>query len=312
MNLSSFIVTFFLFALQQQEVNGSFVVTQKEKQCLESTGELFKDNNELIAARHNYATSMDTEMTSQLTMTAKYPDDKLKEYEKLCYANNGILHVIKIDFFDCKLGNVQKDVELTLKNFANCLADTEECAEFNQENLLEEAWEDLGLHCEVEDAPTNPATPRDNDDKPDHADPKDLPYNVDDDLAREEEKAAAGGADEMDKKEKAAEYTPKEEAGKKQKKKRSAGRKFFRFVTFVGIVGAIGYVVYDRRYGRFGGGRYPRLPFGGVATGSRFQTGMGGGGDSGFVSNYNLLSAEEELNFGAGDHELQLSSNLVS
>jgi hypothetical protein len=310
MNLSSFIVaTFFLFRTASA-VDGSFVVTPEEKRCLESTGELFKNNDKLIAARHNYATSMNTEMTSQLTMTAKYPDDKLKEYEKICYENNGILHVIKIDFFDCKLGNnLQNDVELTLKNFANCLADTEECAEFDQENLLEEAWEDLGLHCEVEDAPTNPATPTDNE-KPDNTDPGDLPYNVDDDLAREEEKAAAGGADEMEKKEKAAEYTPKEQASK-QEKKRSAGSRFFRFVTFVGIVGAIGYVVYDRRrYGRFGG-RYPQLPFGGVATGSRFQRGMGGG-DSGFVSNYNLLSGEDELNFGAGDHELQLSSNLVS
>jgi hypothetical protein len=270
-------------------------LTPTEKLCLEQTGVLFKDNNELIAARHNYATSMETEMTTRTTMTAKYPENKLREYEKVCSSNGGALLTIKIDFFDCRLGNIKTDVELTLKNFANCLANTDECLKFDQENLLEEAWEELGLHCEEEDGPGG--VPYD----PSRTENDDKPVVLDDDLARKEEKATAGGADDMDRTEKASEYVPKEELGKKKKK---SGMSFFSFILMVGFIGAVGYVVYVRKV------RSRRLPWGGVTT-SRFQS-LGGGGGNGFVSDYHMVLGEEEFNFGVGDHELQLSSTLTT
>ena len=269
--------------------HAKIALTPTEEECLRQTGTLFEGNNELIAARHNYATAMQTEMTSSLTMTAKYPEDKLREYDALCSVNGGFLHTIKIDFFDCKLGNMQQDVELTLKNFANCLADTEACLNFDQENLLEEAWEDLGLHCELEEGPGDqPLNPNNGDD--------DAPIVMDDDLAHKEEKAAAEGADDMDKAEKASEYVPKEEQGKR-KKKGGAG-KFFRNVLLLGIIGTAGYIVYDRKFNS------RRLPWGGVTT-SRFQQ-RGGEGPTGFVSNYQMLSGDDEINFASGEHELQL------
>jgi hypothetical protein len=277
-------------------VNAKINLTPAEQRCLEDTGKLFEGNDALIAARHDYATSMDTEMTSQLTMTAKYPEEQLRNYEKLCRSNGGTLHTIKIDFFDCKLGNFDQDVELTLKNFANCLASVEECEYFDQENLLEEAWEELGLHCELEDEGPGdvPYDPRARDD--------DQPIIMDDDLAHQEEKAAAEGADDMDRAEKNSEYIPKEMQGK-NKKKKSGGSRFFTFILTVGIVGGVGYVIYDRKFNS------RRLPWGGVST-SRFQS-RGGGLQNGFVSDYHMLSGEEEMNFGmgGGNHELQLSSN---
>mmetsp|Transcript_3901 Transcript_3901/g.6911 ORF Transcript_3901/g.6911 Transcript_3901/m.6911 type:complete len:336 (+) Transcript_3901:45-1052(+) len=308
---SSFQTTVLLFlttlilSLSWSPASAAIVVTQQERNCLKQTGELFENNNELIAARHNYAVSMQTQMTSSMTMTAVYPDDKLKDYENMCTSNKGKLHVIKIDFFDCKLGNVQKDVELTLKNFANCLADTDDCAAFDQENLLEEAWEEMGLHCETEEAPSSSSSSSSssstNTNEDNNNNNNDNRPPMDDDLAREEEKAAAGGTEELDKTEKGAEYIPKEQAGKKKK---SGGSRFFSFLVVVGMIGAAAYVVQNRRLN----GR--RLPWGGITT-SRFQG--HGGGNTGFVSHYNLLSsADEELNFGAGDHELQLSSTLTA
>ncbi|KAL3906249.1 MAG: hypothetical protein SGILL_009346, partial [Bacillariaceae sp.] len=275
---------------------GKIDLTATEEQCLRQTGELFENNNELIAARHNYATAMQTEMTSSLTMTASYPQDKLDSYYNVCSVNRGKVHSIKIDFFDCKLGNMQKDVELTLKNFANCLADTTECVGFDQEKLLEEAWDELGLHCELEegpggDVPVVPYTPGSDD-----------AVLLDDDLAHKEEKAAAEGADDVDRTEKASEYIPKEEEGKAKKKKGGAG-KFFTNLLILGIIGAAGYVVWDRKYNS------RRLPWGGVST-ARFQGPVGG--PSGFVSDYHMISGEDTVNFAAGEHELQLSNNLTA
>jgi hypothetical protein len=285
-NLMAMLMTLLLLsALTEAKIS----LTPTEEECLKQTGNLFAGNNELIAARHNYATSMKTEMTSSLTMTAKYPDDKLREYDAVCGVNGGFLHTIKIDFFDCKLGNMQKDVELTLKNFANCLADSEECMNFDQENLLEEAWEDLGLHCELEEGPGGqPLDPLARDD--------DAAIVVDDDLAHKEEKAASEGADDVDRTEKASEYISKEEQGKRKKKKGGAG-KFFRNVLLLGIVGTAGYMIYDRKFNS------RRLPWGGVTT-SRFQ--QRGEGPTGFVSNYHMLSGDDEINFATGEHELQL------
>jgi hypothetical protein len=254
---------------------------------LEETGKLFEKNEKLIAARHNFATSMEMDMTSMSTMTAKYPDDMLAEYDEACTSDGGTMHMIKIDFFDCTLKKMKREVELTLKNFANCLATVNECASFDQENLLEEAWEEMGLHCELEDAPTQGK--KDDDGK--------AAQVVDDDLAKEEEKDAAGGADEVDKAEKAAEYKPKEEQGKKKKKRGS----HFSFFFFLCLVGGAAYYIYDRRR------RGQRLPWGGVTT-SRFQS---QGPPMMFQTNYNLLSAEEEFNFDSGN-QLQLSSNLVA
>lgn len=274
-------------------VNAKINLTPTEQFCLEKTGTLFEGNNELIASRHNYATSMQTEMTSQLTMTAKYPEDQIRDYERVCRSSGGVLHTIKIDFFDCKLAKINQEVELTLKNFANCFADVEECAYFDQENLLEEAWDALGLHCELEDVPGGTLDPRGRDD--------DEPILMDDDLAHQESKAAAEGADDLDRAEKNSEYVPKEDAAQ-GKKKKSGGRRFFNFLL-VCIVGGVGYVIYDKKF------HSRHLPWGGVTT-SRFQQ-HGGGAQTGFVSNYHMLSGEEEtMNFGmgGGEHELQLSS----
>merc|ERR1712086_696155 len=87
------------------------------------------------------------DMTSSQKMYAKYPEDQVKSYDDICTKSGGKLHIIKIDFFDCLLLGTTEDVELTLKNFANCMADVEECEGFGQEHLLQEAWRELGLNC---------------------------------------------------------------------------------------------------------------------------------------------------------------------
>jgi hypothetical protein len=276
--------------------SADIALTAAEEKCLEATGKLFDKNERLIAARHNFATAMQMDMTTTSTMTARYPDASLADYDAACTQEGGTIHAIKIDFFDCTLKKMKRSVELTLKNFANCLAATDECASFDQENLLEEAWEEMGLHCELEAGPTSG-----NADGGDDGTKKDEggdPIVMDDDLARQEKKDAARGADELDKAEKAAEYSPKEEEGKKKKRK---GGSRFSFFLFACLVGGAGYYVYHRR--RSG----QRLPWGGVTT-SRFQS---QGPPMMFQTNYNLLSGEEELNFDVRN-ELQLSSNLMA
>lgn len=269
------------------------VLTKTEQKCLELTGKLFEGNEKLIAARHNFATAMKMDMTSVNTMSARYSDQDLAAYTSACTDEGGTIHSIKIDFFDCTLKTTKTEVELTLKNFANCLATADECDSFDQENLLEEAWEDLGLHCVLEGTPTNPTVLND-DEIPDG---KKKPVVVDDVVAKEEEREAAKGADDVDKAEKAAQYISPEEQGKNKKK---GGRRFSLFL-FVCLVGAVGYYIYVRRR------REQRLPWGGVTT-SRFQS---QGPPMMFHTNYNLVSGEEEFNFDAGN-ELQLSSNLMA
>jgi len=233
-------------------------------------------------------------MTSQQKMSASYPQDKLTEYGAYCTKYGGKLHTIKIDFFDCTLRGSSEDIEVTLKNFANCMADVEECEGFGQEHLLQEAWNELGLVCELEEEETKK-------DPPNKKYIDDDEYYADDDLAKKEKEAAAEGADEVDKEEKNSEYVPKEELDKngnpKNKKKSKSSSHFMKFVLFVSVCGA-GYFVFDRRRR----GLPIQLPFlgGGGGYTSRFQ---GGQPQTGFVSNYNLLSGEE--------NELQLSSNLA-
>lgn len=280
-----FLVTL-LSQAQRHSVHGSIVITIKEEQCLEKTGLLFEGADEdLLIARQEFTEAIDMKMTSDDKMLASYADEILKNYEAYCSKYRGKMHTIKIDFFDCILRGSPKDIELTLKNFGNCMADVEECEGFGQEHLLQEAWGELGLNCILEDKETK-KNPSNKDD------------NIDDDIAKKEKEAAAGGTDDVDKKEKEAEYVPKD--GKKKKKK-SGG--FMKFVLFTSVCG-MGYFVFDRK--RRGlpielpEGMSSRIPFGRGASVSRFDRRP----QPGFVSDYNLLSATE-------DNSLQLSSNLA-
>lgn len=286
--------------LQLHTVHGAIIITLEEEKCLEKTGKMFDsaDAEDLLKARNDFSTSMEMDTTSKQKMYAKYPEEQVKNYDAYCTKYGGKLHTIKLDFFDCIMRGAKTDIELTLKNFATCMAKTEECEGFRQEHLLQEAWKDLGLMCELEEEETKKDPPT-----------KDAPKNkyddndVDNDLAKREKEATAGGADEVDKEEKASEYVPKEQMdknGNKKKTKKSSsgssnGGKFMKFLLFASVCG-VGYFVFDRRRR----GLPIQLPsfFGGVTT-SRFQARP----QTGFVSNYNLLSGEE--------NELQLSSNLA-
>lgn len=193
------------------------------------------------------------------------------------------------------------------------MADVDDCTGFGQEHLLQEAWDELGLHCALEDqeSKTDPINPE----------PPKINSNDDDYIAKKEKEAAAKGADDIDKEEKKSEYIPKEQqnsssSSSSDEKKRKGG--FMKFVLFVSVCG-VGYFVYDRqRQGlpiQLPGGRTFHVPsFGGGGGGgytpSRFQGGLPP--QTGFVSNYNLLSGEEENNYNINNNELQLSSNLTA
>jgi len=276
-----------LSQVQHHPVVGVIIISPTEEKCLEKTGKMFEAADEdLLTARQEFSSSMDMQMTSKQKMVASYPADKVKNYDSYCSKNGGKLHLIKIDFFDCLLLGTTDDIELTLKNFANCMPDVEECKDFGQEHLLQEAWKELGLNCilEEEESKKDPPKGKDND--------------VDDDVAKKEEKAAAEGADDYEKEEKKSEYIPKEDLDKNGKKKKKKGG-FVKFILFLSVCGA-GYFVFDRR--RRGlpielpSALSSRLPF---SEPSRFSRRP----QSGFVSDYNLLSAE--------DNTLQLSSNLA-
>jgi len=286
------LLVFFVTILSQVEhhsVYGSIVISYKEEQCLEKTGKLFEDaDRDLLEARASFTAAMDMDMTSKQKMYAKYPEDELQNYLTYCQKYGGKLHVIKLDFFDCILQGSKDDIELTLKNFANCMADVDDCEGFGQEHLLQEAWAELGLACSLEDEETK-------------KDPPKGEVYPDEDSAKKEKEAAAKGADDVDREEKKSEYVPKEDQDKKGNKKKKKGR-FMKFVIFMSVCSA-GYFVFDRR--RRGlpielpFGLSSRLPFGGASA-----SGYAMRPQSGFASDYNLLSAHE-------DNSLQLSSNLA-
>lgn len=257
----------------------SIIITADEAKCLEATGELFLNaGQDLKDAKDEFQVALEMEMTSAEKMSARYPADLLHTYDSYCTKYGGKMHIITIDFFDCMLLTSDVDVELTLKNFANCMAPIQECAGFNQEHILQEAWAELGLNCVLEEEETKKDPPKGKD-------------TIDDDIAKKEKEAAAGGADEADQEEKNAEYIPKEEIGKDGKRKKKFG--FFKFVLFLSLCG-VGYYVLDRyRKG------YPiELPY---AISSRLPFGFGGSAPSrfarrpqtGFVSDYNLIGGEE-------------------
>lgn len=298
---------FFLIAVvllsQLHTIEADIIISYKEEQCLELTGAVFEAaDKDLLIARHDFASSMEMDMTSKQKMYAKYPEERLKMYDDACTKNGGMLHTIKLDFFDCTMRGSNEDIELTVKNFANCMADVVECKDFGQEHLLQEAWEELGLHCELEDGET----------KKDPS-PSDKKSDSNSDIAKKEKEAAAKGADDVDKEEKKSEYIPKEgKSSSSSTKKKKHG--FMKFVLFVSVCGA-GFFIFDRRrrglsvpYLPSWAGGTSSLPFGGVNT-SRFQG--RGTAQTGFVSNYNLLSAEDEVNYNI-NNELQLSSNLTA
>lgn len=279
----------FLSRVQRHPVVGTIIITDKEEKCLEKTGKMFDAaEDDLFTARMEFSNAMEMDMTSSQKMYAKYPEDQVKSYDDICGKSGGKLHIIKIDFFDCLLLGTTEDVELTLKNFANCMADVEECEGFGQEHLLQEAWRELGLNCILEEEETKKDPPKGNDN------------NVDNDVQKKEEKAAAEGADDVDREEKKQEYIPKEDLEKKEYqpiKKKKGG--FLKFVLFVSVCGA-GYFAYDRK--RRGlpieipYALSSRLPFSGPSRFARRP-------QAGMVSDYNLLSVEENT--------LQLSSNLT-
>lgn len=254
-----------------------------------------------MTAKDEFQVAIDMEMTSSEKMYAKYPSDRLKTYETYCAKFGGTMHIIYIDFFDCQMKGSASDVELTLKNFANCMATVEECEHFNQEHILQEAWDELGLHCVLEEEETKKDPPKGGGDV------------IDDDVAKKEKEAAAEGEDEVEKKEENSEYVPKEEMGKDGKRKKKKGS-FMKFVLFVSLCG-VGYFVYDRnRRGlpiELPYAISSRLPFGRSAP-SRFERRP----QPGFVSDYHMISGEEEntLHFSTNmpnqQQGLQFSTNL--
>lgn len=273
---------------QQSSVNGAIVITETEKICLEETGKLFQTGGmDLVTAKNEFQVAIEMDMTSSQKMYAKYPQEQLRTYETYCLKYGGKMHVIYIDFFDCLMKGSTTDVELTLKNFANCMADVPECENFNQENILEEAWDELGLHCVLEDEETKKDPPSGGGDV------------IDDDVAKKEKEAAAEGEDDVEKKEENSEYVPKEEQGKDGKRKKKGG--FIKFVLFMSLCG-VGYFVFDRhRRGmpiELPYALSSRLPFGGSAP-SRFARRP----QPGFVSDYHMISGEEE-------NTLHFSTNL--
>lgn len=286
--ISVFVVVLVALLSLCQSVSGTIIITLKEEQCLEKTGILFEEaGGELNDARAEFTAAMEMTMTSAQKMSAKYPEDQLRSYESLCEKYGGKMHIIKIDFFDCLLHGQNDDIELTLKNFANCMADVDDCVGFGQEHLLEEAWAELGLNCLLEEEETKKDPPSDDD------------IDVNKDVVKKEKEAVAKGEDEVDTEEKNSEYVPKEEQGKDGKKKKKSGG-FLKFVLFCSLCG-VGYFVFDRHRR----GLPIELPY---AVSSRLPFG-GGGSDRfsrrpqvGFVSDYNLIS-------GAEDNTLQLSSN---
>ena len=298
-----FIVAVFSLS-QHQPVHGSIVLTYKEEQCLEKTGKMFEEaGSDLLKKRSEFQASMQVDVKSKEKMYATYLEKSVKGYELYCSNYGGKMHTIYLDFFDCFLvGNrAAGDIELTLKNFANCMADVEECKDFGQEHLLQEAWADMGLLCELEEEET----------KKDPSQDKGKGSDAANKIAKKEKEAAAKGANEADKEEKDAGYVPKEQAayvpkeemdGNGNPKKKNRFGKFLVVVTLF-LVG--GFVFRRKRQGlpielpfelpsavsRF-------LPAGGSAV-SRFQRRP----QTGFVTDYALLSAEE--------NELQLSSNFA-
>lgn len=286
--ISAFVVALVALLSLCQSVSGTIIITLKEEQCLEKTGLLFEEaGEELQGARAEFTAAMEMEMTSAQKMSARYPEDQLRSYEAFCEKYGGKMHIIKIDFFDCLLHGQNDDIELTLKNFANCMADVDECEGFGQEHLLEEAWAELGLNCLLEEEETKKDPPSGND------------IDVNKDVVKKEKEAVAKGEDEVDTEEKESEYVPKEEQGKDGKRKKK-GHAFMKFVLFCSLCG-VGYVVFDRhRRGlpiELPYAVSSRLPFGGGGT-DRFSRRP----QVGFVSDYNLIS-------GAEDNTLQLSSN---
>lgn len=284
-----FLVTLLSLALQNSVVD-AIIITQREKVCLEETGKLFQTGGvELLAAKNEFQIAIDMDMTSSEKMYAKYPQDRLRTYETYCAKFGGSMHVIYIDFFDCIMKGSQTDVELTLKNFANCMATVPECEHFNQEHILQEAWDELGLHCELEEEEQKTDPPKSDDDA----------YEMDDDFTKKEKEAAAEGEDDAEKKEENSEYVPKEDQGKGGKRKKKGG--FMKFVLFMSLCG-VGYFVYDRnRRGlpiELPYAISSRLPFGGSAP-SRFARRP----QTGFVSDYHMIVGEEE-------NTLQFSTNL--
>ncbi|VEU39609.1 unnamed protein product [Pseudo-nitzschia multistriata] len=284
LRIAQLLLTLCLFC----RVGAVIVITYKEEQCMEKTGKFFETaGKELQEMRHEFAASLSMGMTSKDTMSASYPAEMLKDYDSLCSKYGGKLHSIKIDFFDCYLlsGTPEDDVELTLKYFANCMADVEECEGFNQEHIIQEAWKEMGLKCELEAEETKKDSDK-NKKKPVDNDP----------TAKKEKEAAAKGANEAEREEEKNEYVPKEEGDKNGNRKKKGGflGSFFKFLLAMGVCWAC-YVVFDRK--RRG---YPiEIPFFGGSAPSRFQRRP----QTGFVSDYNLLSGEES--------ELQFSSNLA-
>lgn len=273
-----FFVTLLSLA-QRHSVHGAIVITVNEAKCLEETGKLFQSApKELMTAKNEFQVAMEMEMTSAQKMYAKYPQDRLKTYETYCAKNGGQMHIIAIDFFDCILvGSDGVDVELTLKNFANCMAYVPECKGFNQEHILQEAWQELGLNCILEEEETKKDPPKDKD-------------KIDDDIAKKEKEAASEGADDVEKKEENSEYIPKEEQGSDGKRKNKFG--FVKMVLFLSVCG-VGYFVFDR-HRRGNPIELPyalssRLPFGNGSSTSRFARRP----QTGFVSDYNLIGGEE-------------------
>jgi hypothetical protein len=135
-------------------------LTGKDAQCLEDTGFLLLNSDDLVDASLEYSLSMDLPDEADLldeslaSMTIVYPQEAVDMFRAVCEQEGGTLLVIQEGNYDCVSNDISR--QLTIQNVANCVASTDSCKDIDQEHFLVALWQELGMECDAESAPTEP------------------------------------------------------------------------------------------------------------------------------------------------------------
>ncbi len=132
------------------EIFDALGLSESDQQCMTDSLAMSMEHPELEQAVEEYSNSIDVTTNSATEMDVAFSDEFADTLKLVCGDIDAYFSVIEEQDFVCDMMSVE--VNLQIRNIANCLAGTDECKSMNPLLLLEDLWKSLGLTCKKKTA----------------------------------------------------------------------------------------------------------------------------------------------------------------
>ena len=122
-------------------------LSESDTICMVDSAKFVADHPELEEAIEGFDGSMEIDAINEAFMTIGFSSTAADKLRSVCTDSTigGYFSIIEKVEFDCSMMGV--DLGLSMTNIANCMADTDECRNFNALQLMEDMWNSMEMTC---------------------------------------------------------------------------------------------------------------------------------------------------------------------